>query len=59
MNTTVLLPSGDEGLEEIMGQEAPGTGEGNEEQVKGGGGGWGSSQRGSEPRLGRQGICPE
>ena len=39
LNTTVLLPSGDKGLEEIMGQNTPGTGEGNEEQVKGGCGG--------------------
>ena len=42
----MLLPSGDEGLEEIMGQEAPGTGEGNEEQVKGGGGGVGKQPEG-------------
>ena len=46
-----------------MGQEAPGTGEGNEEQVKGGGGGGGEAARGAvSPGLGAresaQSDCP-
>ena len=63
LNITVLLPSGDKGLEEIMGQNTPGTGEGNEEQVKGGCGGGREPARGAvNPGLGAresaQSDCP-